>query len=81
MRLWVLLQLKLKAMVRLCKWIVRVFTVHTFIAMLHVIAGTTLTQQIVYLIMTLDFEKAVNVDLDDRFPFADLKDSAYPYFR
>ena len=31
--------------------------------------------------MTLDFETAKNVDLDDRFPFADTKNVNYPYYR
>ena len=59
-------------------------TAHTFVIfLLYVgnIAGTTLTQQIVYLIMTLDFEKAVTVDMDDRFPLAELYDTYYPYYR
>ena len=43
--------------------------------------GTTLTQEMTYLIMTLDFETAKNVDLDDRFPFADTKNANYPYYR
>ena len=34
-----------------------------------------------YLIMTLDFETAKTVDLDDRFPFADTKNVNYPYYR
>ena len=43
--------------------------------------GTTLTQEMTYLIMTLDFETAKNVDLDDRFPFADTMNVNYPYYR
>ena len=43
--------------------------------------GTTLTQQITYLIMKGDFDKARTVDLDDRFPFADLNDEGYPKYR
>ena len=31
--------------------------------------------------MTLDFDRAKKVDLDDRFPLLDLKDHRYPYYR
>ena len=31
--------------------------------------------------MTLDFETAKHVDLDDRFPIADTKNFNYPYYR
>lgn len=44
-------------------------------------SGTTLTQEIVYCIMTLDFQKAKTVDLEDRFPIIDVKDLRYPYYR
>ena len=35
--------------------------------------GTTLTQEMTYCIMTLDFDKAKTVDLDHRFPLIELK--------
>ncbi|XP_053373334.1 amine sulfotransferase-like [Mercenaria mercenaria] len=44
-------------------------------------SGTTLTQELVYLIETLDFEKAKSVQLDDRFPIIDVKDDRFPYYR
>lgn len=44
-------------------------------------SGTTLTQEMTYLVMTLDFETAKTVNLDDRFPIADTKDLNYPYYR
>lgn len=44
-------------------------------------SGTTLTQEIVYLVMTLDFEKANSVQLDDRFPIIDVKNDKFPYYR
>lgn len=44
-------------------------------------SGTTLTQELVYLILTLDFEKAKSVQLDDRFPIIDVKDDRFPYYR
>ena len=47
----------------------------------HIITGTTLTQEITYCIMTLNFEKANTVDLDDRFPIIDVNDDRYPYYR
>lgn len=31
--------------------------------------------------MTLDFQKAKTVDLEDRFPIIDVKDLRYPYYR
>ena len=43
--------------------------------------GTTLTQEMTYLVMTLNFKTAKTVILDDRFPFIDTKDLNYPYFR
>ena len=47
----------------------------------HIITGTTLTQEITYCVMTLNFEKANTIDLDDRFPIIDVNDDRYPYFR
>ncbi|XP_060595994.1 sulfotransferase 4A1-like [Ruditapes philippinarum] len=44
-------------------------------------SGTTLTQQIVWLVMTLDFEQVTSVQLDDRFPQVDMKDDRFPYYR
>lgn len=44
-------------------------------------SGTTLTQEIVFLVQTLDFEKANSVQLDDRFPIIDVKDDRFPYYR
>ncbi|XP_060595287.1 sulfotransferase 1C4-like [Ruditapes philippinarum] len=44
-------------------------------------SGTTLTQEIVYLVTTLDFEKAKSVQLDDRFPMIDVKNDQFPYYR
>jgi hypothetical protein len=35
----------------------------------------------VYLVMTLDFEKANSVQLDDRFPIIDVKNDKFPYYR
>ena len=35
--------------------------------------GTTITQEMTYCIMTLDFDKAKTVDLDDRFPIIEFK--------
>lgn len=44
-------------------------------------SGTTLTQEIVYLVQTMDFEKAKTVQLDDRFPIIEVKDDRFPYYR
>ncbi|KAL4230241.1 hypothetical protein ACF0H5_010627 [Mactra antiquata] len=44
-------------------------------------SGTTLTQEIVYLLETLDFDTANSVQLDDRFPIIDVKDDRFPYYR
>ncbi|XP_045170293.1 sulfotransferase 4A1-like [Mercenaria mercenaria] len=44
-------------------------------------SGTTLTQEMVYLIQTLDFETAKRMQLDERFPIIDFKDDRYPYFK
>ncbi|KAL4224763.1 Sulfotransferase domain [Mactra antiquata] len=42
-------------------------------------SGTTLLQEMVYLIATLDFEKANSEFLDARFPFIDAKDDHFPF--
>ncbi|XP_060554287.1 sulfotransferase 4A1-like [Ruditapes philippinarum] len=44
-------------------------------------SGTTLTQEMVYLVQTLDFETANTVHLDSRFPQAELHDERFPYFK
>ncbi|XP_053373512.1 sulfotransferase 4A1-like [Mercenaria mercenaria] len=44
-------------------------------------SGTTLTQEMVYLVQTLDFKTANSVQLDQRFPIIDLKDDRYPYYK
>ncbi|XP_045175759.2 amine sulfotransferase-like [Mercenaria mercenaria] len=44
-------------------------------------SGTTLTQQIVSLVMTLDFKAATTVQLNERFPQVDITDERYPYFK
>ena len=36
--------------------------------------------ELVYLVQTLDFERANNVHLDERFPFLDILDTKLPYF-
>ena len=43
-------------------------------------SGTTLTQELVYLIRTLDFEKARTVTLDARFPILDLLIEGKEYY-
>ena len=43
--------------------------------------GTTLTQEMVYLISTGDFETATSVELDDRFPIIDVINNDYPFYR
>ena len=45
------------------------------------LTGTTLTQEMVYLISTGDFETAKSVELDDRFPVIDVKHDGYPFYR
>ncbi|KAL4225037.1 hypothetical protein ACF0H5_015732 [Mactra antiquata] len=42
-------------------------------------SGTTLIQELVYLIVTMDFEKACNTFLGIRFPFLDLVNNDLPY--
>lgn len=44
-------------------------------------SGTTLTQEMVYLIQTLDFDTASRKQLDERFPPIDFKDDRYPYYK
>ncbi|XP_053373149.1 sulfotransferase 4A1-like [Mercenaria mercenaria] len=44
-------------------------------------SGTTMTQELTYLVQTLDFETARKVYLDDRFPILELKDDSFPYYR
>lgn len=44
-------------------------------------SGTTLMQEMVYLIQTLDFDKAKSVQLDDRFPIVEVNDDRFPYYR
>ena len=43
--------------------------------------GTTLTQEMAYLVATGDFQTALDVHLDDRFPIIDVKDERFPYYR
>ncbi|XP_052785361.1 uncharacterized protein LOC128220901 [Mya arenaria] len=47
----------------------------------HPRSGTTLTQELSFLIETLDFEKAQSVYLDDRFPMIDILDDRFPFYR
>lgn len=44
-------------------------------------SGTILTQEMTYLVQTMDFEKAKSVQLDDRFPIIEVKDDRFPYYR
>lgn len=44
-------------------------------------SGTTLTQELVYLIETLDFDKARSVQLNERFPVIEMLDDRFPYLR
>ncbi|XP_060595160.1 sulfotransferase 4A1-like [Ruditapes philippinarum] len=44
-------------------------------------SGTTLTQEIAFLVQTLDFDRANTVQLDDRFPIIEVKDDRFPYYR
>ena len=43
--------------------------------------GTTMTQELVYLIQTLDFDTASKVHIDERFPIIEVKDDRYPYYK
>ena len=45
------------------------------------LTGTTLTQEMVYLVSTGDFKTAESVELDDRFPVIDVKHDEYPFYR
>jgi hypothetical protein len=40
-----------------------------------------MTQEMVYLIQTLDFDTASKVQLDERFPMIEVKDDRYPYYK
>ena len=42
--------------------------------------GTTLIQEMVYLITTGDWKRASEVQLDERFPFIDVLDERYPFY-
>lgn len=44
-------------------------------------SGTTLTQELVYLVETLDFDTAKSVQLDERFPIIDVLDERFPYYK
>ncbi|WAR13076.1 ST1A1-like protein [Mya arenaria] len=44
-------------------------------------SGTTLTQEMTYLVKTLDFETALTKQLDERFPIIDIKDDRFPYYK
>jgi hypothetical protein len=43
--------------------------------------GTTLMQEITYLVQTLDFETARSVQLDSRFPQLEQKNDQFPYYK
>ncbi|KAK3596685.1 hypothetical protein CHS0354_038020 [Potamilus streckersoni] len=47
----------------------------------HPRSGTTVTQEMTYLIVTEDFESAKKVQLDDRFPIIEVKDDRFPFYR
>jgi hypothetical protein len=40
-----------------------------------------MTQVMTYLVQTLDFQTARTVYLDDRFPYLELKDDMFPFYR
>lgn len=40
-----------------------------------------MTQEMVYVIQTLDFETAKSEQLMSRFPIIDVKDDRYPYYK
>ncbi|XP_045170042.2 sulfotransferase 4A1-like [Mercenaria mercenaria] len=44
-------------------------------------SGTTLTQELVILIETRDYEKATTMQLDEVFPIIDVKDDRFPYYK
>lgn len=44
-------------------------------------SGTTLTQELVYLIQTLDYDTANSVQLEERFPEIEMKNQYLPYFK
>ncbi|XP_060603047.1 sulfotransferase 4A1-like [Ruditapes philippinarum] len=44
-------------------------------------SGTTLVQEIVYLVETLDFDGAITKPLDERFPFADVYNEDLPFYK
>lgn len=44
-------------------------------------SGTTLMQEITYLVQTLDFETARSVQLDSRFPQLEQKNDQFPYYK
>ncbi|XP_060597875.1 sulfotransferase 1C2-like [Ruditapes philippinarum] len=44
-------------------------------------SGTTMTQEMVYLIQALDFKTAKSEQLMSRFPILDVKDDRYPYYK
>ncbi|XP_045164645.2 sulfotransferase 4A1-like [Mercenaria mercenaria] len=44
-------------------------------------SGTTLVQELTYLVQTLDFETARSVQLDARFPQLEQKDDRFPYYK
>lgn len=49
--------------------------------MAFVLSGTTLVQEITYLVQTLDFEGAGKRPLDERFPFADVYNEDLPFYK
>ncbi|XP_053373343.1 amine sulfotransferase-like [Mercenaria mercenaria] len=44
-------------------------------------SGTTMTQEMVYLVQTLDFDTAKAVHFQERSPIVDIKDDRYPYYK
>ncbi|XP_060569479.1 sulfotransferase 1E1-like [Ruditapes philippinarum] len=40
-----------------------------------------MTQEMTYLVQTLDFQTALTVYLDDRFPYLELNDDRFPFYR
>ena len=50
------------------------------LALVILVVGTTLVQEIVYLIVTGDWQKASKVQLDERFPIIEVLDDRFPFY-
>lgn len=64
-----------------CVAVVNFMNMSKIFKLAFLLSGTTLVQEITYLVQTLDFEGAAKIPLDERFPFADVYNEDLPFYK